>query len=406
MIGNESRRCHGDWDRFNEDRHSYLPGWINSSVNGNQSIEKAFQYRQGDGYVYEFRGSLSNLRQNLSELHRFSWMDDRTRKVIIDMSLYNPNIQLFTSVTLSMEFLSTGGLIPTSRFEPIDLQSRDVLIRSDIHLFDFSLGFASLFQLIISIVYMFFIIYFMFIEIRLCHQLKRKYLRQFWSYIQWGIIICSWIAFGIYLWRHQEINRIGDLFQKTNGDVYVNLQYTSYANDCLSCLLAFCCFFATVKFLRFAKYARRLSIYGDTIAHASKDLFYFTLSFLIMFFAFLILFFLLFASKIWACSSLLHTAQMLFEVILMKFDTSELLAADAFLGPICFTIFIFFIVFVGMTMFISIIGDSFRVVRNNLKMNIDKDREMFAFIWNRFQRWIGRYQYLPLYSSFFLSPFL
>ena len=204
----------------------------------------------------------------------------------------------------------------------------------------------------------------MLLEIKLFGQLKWKYFRQFWSYIQWGIIVCSWIACGIYVWRHYEINRIGDLFHRTEGDVYVDLRFASYVNDLLTFQLAFCCFFASVKLLRFAKYARRLAIYGDTIVHASKDLFYFTLSFLLMFVAFLILFFLLFASKIFACSSLLHTAQMLFEMILMKFDTSELLAADALIGPICFTVFIFFIVFVGMTMFISIISDSFRAVRN------------------------------------------
>ena len=235
-----------------------------------------------------------------------------------------------------------------------------------------------------------FIVYFMFVEIRECYQLKRQYFRQFWSYIQWGIIACSWIALGIYVWRYRELNRIGTLFQKTNGDVYINLQFASYVNDLLTYMLGFCCFFSLIKFLRFAKYARRLSIYGETIGHASKDLFYFTCCFLIMFLAFLFLFFFLFESKIWACSTLLHTAQMLFEMILMKFDTSELLAADALIGPICFTVFIFFVVFVGMTMFISIISDSFRVVRTNReKLHPDGDHEMFAFMFDRLQRWIG-----------------
>ena len=81
---------------------------------------------------------------------------------------------------------------------------------------------------------------------------------------------------------------------------------------------------------------------------------------------------------------------MLFEMILMKFDTSELLAADALIGPICFTVFIFFVVFVGMTMFISIISDSFRVVRTNReKVYQDGDHQMFGFMFDQFQRWIG-----------------
>ncbi|CAF3341663.1 unnamed protein product [Rotaria sp. Silwood2] len=72
-----------------------------------------------DGYIYEFRGSLSNLRNNLSELHRLGWTDQQTRHIQIQMSLYNPNVQLFTFVTLQNEFLSTGSIHFQSRFEPI-----------------------------------------------------------------------------------------------------------------------------------------------------------------------------------------------------------------------------------------------------------------------------------------------
>lgn len=151
MISNVSEWCQGDYSRWHEDRLSYLPGWIDPNsnqsfaFNRNSSIEKAFRYRSSEeldtymymgehgeyssgGYVYEFRGSLVHLRQNLSELHRFSWIDDRTRAVLIQLSLYNPNIQMFISVTLLMEFLSTGNLIPTARFEPIDLQSNEFLL--------------------------------------------------------------------------------------------------------------------------------------------------------------------------------------------------------------------------------------------------------------------------------------
>ena len=236
---------------------------------------------------------------------------------------------------------------------------------------------------------MLFIIYFMFEEIRSLHSMKRMYFRQFWSYIQWGIIICSWCALGIYLWRDREMKRIGNRFQQTNGDTYINLQLATYIDDVLTFLLGFCCFFASINFLRFARYARRLSVYGDTLRYAGKDLFAFSLSFLLMFFAFLLLFHLIFISKIWACSNLLGTAQMLFEMILMKFDLSELTAADAFLGPLCFVAFIFFVVFIGMTMFISIISDSFRIVRKHAKTKNNFDHDVFAFIWDQFQRRTG-----------------
>ena len=321
-----------------------------------------------------------------------AWIDDRTRAVMIQISLYNPNIQMFSSVTLLVEFLSTGSLIPTARFEPMDLQSEFFSgdrEREMKMMLLFDVDFSSLFDLIISLIYLLFIVYLMIDEIRLLLSGKWMYFRQVWSYMNWGIIVCSWMGVGIYVWRQREMTRIGDLFQSTNGDVYINLQLAAYVNDLLTFVLGFCCFFASIKLLRFSRYARRLSVFGDALHHAIKDLLSFTVCFALMFLGFIVLFYLLFVSKMWTCSTLLHTAQMLFELILMKFDASDIRSADPLLGPSCITLFVLFVVFIGMTMFISIINDSFRIVRQNGRAALNEDREMFAFIWNRFQLWTG-----------------
>ena len=128
--------CLTDYNFLNEEKRSFAPAWRNiSNGKSNSSIDQAFQYRSddqldtyiyigehgtysGNGYVYEFRGRLKDIQTNLSGLHQFKWIDNSTRVVIIQFSLYNPNVQLFTSVTLLIEILSDGGIFPTARFEP------------------------------------------------------------------------------------------------------------------------------------------------------------------------------------------------------------------------------------------------------------------------------------------------
>ena len=231
----------------------------------------------------------------------------------------------------------------------------------------------------------------MVIEIQLFYQLKRRYFRQFWSYIQWGIIVPSWLTLTIYVWRHQEIKRIGALFQQTHGYVYMSLRMATYVNDLLTFLLGFCCFFVTMRLLRFSRYNEHLSLYGDTIKHGCQELFFWTLLFFIIFVAFIFLFYLLFISKIKACSSLLQTTLMLVDMVLMKFDASDLSSADALFGPLYLALFLCFVVVVGITMFISILQRSFRVVRMRRKRRTteDDDHEMFAYMWDRFRRWSG-----------------
>ncbi|CAF3897839.1 unnamed protein product [Rotaria sordida] len=313
------------------------------------------------GYVYEFRS-------NLSKLHQLGWIDSQTRAIFIQLSLYNPNVQLFTSVTFLMEFLSTGEIYPQSRFEPMNFYV-----------------FTSLIELIGTIFYMMFIVYFMLKEFRLFFQLKLNYFRQFWSLIELGIMICSWMKVAVYIWRYRELKRISKLFHQTNGYVYINLQLTAYVNDLLTYLLSFCCFFGTIKLIRLCRFNRRLSLFGQTLHYAGKALGPFSLMFSTILMSFLCLFYLLFVSKISSCSSLLNTAQMLFEMTLLKFNAKELTGAAAFLGPFSFSLFIILVVFICMSMFLSIINDNFRLARENQ----NNDDEMFSFIVRKFLHWIG-----------------
>jgi polycystin domain-containing protein len=134
--------CENDYSYSNEEKNSFEIGWINETIiKSNSTIEQAFQYQSsneldtyvyigdygsysGGGYVYEFRGRLSDMQNNLSVLHQLGWIDKKTRAIIIQLTLYNPNVQLFTSCTLLTEFLSTGGIYPQSRFEPMNFYGK------------------------------------------------------------------------------------------------------------------------------------------------------------------------------------------------------------------------------------------------------------------------------------------
>ncbi|CAF1616393.1 unnamed protein product [Adineta ricciae] len=390
--------CEASYSMLNEDKRSYYPNWsavYNETAgpwsNYSSSINAAFMYNDSDaldtysyigehatyasgGYVYTFRGQMSYLQSNLSLLQELSWIDMHTRAVMIQMSLYNPNVNLFILVTILAEFLPTGGIYPTARVEPFTLSN------------DYQ-GFG-LFKLICSIIYMFFIVYYMQREIRSLFTRRMAYFRDFWSYMEIGIIACSWAGLGVYIWRAREASRVGELFQQTNGYAYVNLQLAVYANDTLTFLLGFCCFFGTIKFLRLLRFNQRMSMLSSTLAYAFKDLLSFSAMFSILYLSYLALFYLLFNSKIWACSDPLKTAQMLFEMMLLKFDVSDLYSADIFLGPFCFTLFVFFVVFICMSMFISIIADAFRVVRNNFALQ-SNEHEIVGFIINQMKKWTG-----------------
>ncbi|CAF0795704.1 unnamed protein product [Adineta steineri] len=383
--------CEDDYSFSNEEKHSFEPGWINQTTQVySPSIQQAFKYQDGNqldsyvylgkfgrysagGYVYEFRGRLIDLQSNLSKLHQLKWIDSQTRAVIIQFSLYNPNANLFTSITLLMEFLSTGSLYPQSRFDPFSFQI-----------------FPSISQLICSIIYMIFIIYMMIKQIQSIFHLKMKYFYRFWSYIDIIIIVCSWTSVGIYVWRCVESARIDNLFNETNGYVYVNLEFEVYINDLLTCFISLCCFFGWIKLLRFCRFNRRFVLFIETFQHAKEELISFSFMFSIVFISFICLFYFVFISKLSTCSSLLTTAEMLLQMTLMKFNGFELIDVSSFLEPFCFGLFIFLVVFICLNMFTAIMIHSFRFVHNNAKQNQHKDEQIFTYMFNKFRYWIGK----------------
>ena len=251
------------------------------------------------------------------------------------MNLYNPNSQLFISVVLSTEFLAMGHLVPRAQIHPIDLRS------------------LSFFYVLTSIIYLVFVIDLMLEEIQQIFYLKRRYFHQVWSYLQWSIIVCSWSAFGCYFWRQHKIQHITKYFHQTHGYAFVSLQFVTLINQTFDHFLILCCFFNLLNLLRFARYTRRLAIYGQTLRHALKDLLHYALMYSLVFIAFVSLFYLLFVSQS------VSTAEMLIKILLLKHDVENLSTADRSLGPFCLALFIILMIFVGLTMFLSIINASF-----------------------------------------------
>ncbi len=230
------------------------------------------------------------------------------------------------------------------------------------------------------------IIYLMLIQFRLFLKLKLKYFYNFWSWIELGIIICSWMGVGIYVWRYHECSRIGHLFAQTNGYTFINLQLSTYINNFLTFLYGFCCFFGTIKFLHLCRFSQRLSLFSVTLQYAAKELLAFAMMFSIVYVAFLCLYYLLFNSKLASCSSLLQAAEMIFQMALTRYNVHDLSEVATFLGPFCFSIFILLVVFICLNMVMSIINQNFRRAREDMKK---ENHEIFSFMLKKFQRWTG-----------------
>lgn len=186
----------------------------------------------GGGYVYDMKTDETKRWTNtLRFLQEHQWIDRQTRAVFLTFGLYNANSNLFVYCSLLLEQLpGTGKLILRPSFQPFKL-----------------LQLYSGTDVIYCLIYLVLIIYYMNTEVRLFLEKRKTYMRQFWSYINWIIIVCSWMGAGVHFYREAERKRMGNALRSKPVDNPVSLQLFSYLDNFLTYLLGFCCFFGTIK---------------------------------------------------------------------------------------------------------------------------------------------------------------
>ena len=194
--------CYPDYGVSNYDHSDYQVAWADysstSSCSFSEAIQNAFLYSSalslnsqpyvgeygsylGGGYAFQIDTSTSNLTESqliLSQLQENNWINERTRALFIEFTVYNVNVDLFCYCTILFEVLSTGNIVISYQFDPISLFTDDSTI---IVAFD--------------ILYLFITVFMVLKEIKLMIKLKRKYLTEWWSYLNWIIIIFSWVRF-------------------------------------------------------------------------------------------------------------------------------------------------------------------------------------------------------------------
>jgi polycystin 1L2 len=374
---------------------SYGFGWANFDSNYTtptylESIYESFQFKDsqtlqgssyqgqfntypGSGYVFELRGKLSYLNGNLSLLRKMNWIDGQTRAVFAEFSVYNPNINLIMVSTILIEFLEGGSILTSARFDPLNL-------------FD-EIGADALFKILLLIICMIFIVYFMFIQIKEAIRREMKeYFGDFWTLIEWSIIISAWMTCIMFLIRLSAAYEVLEFFKKTRGYEFKNLQSINEYNKYLNNALGHCVAFATVKFLKMLRFNKYVSFFGVTLKNCFGELISFSFVFFIVWFAFVQLMFLIYGSEFEDYSSITKAMSTSFSLMIGNGVAGDIgKFKNKIIGPAIFSSYNVIIICFALNIFISIITDSFEMLRLEDTANIE-NVSFLRHVWKKFEK--------------------
>jgi hypothetical protein len=204
--------CRDDYNWFDDDTKDYTPRWENrlnktstklidklnnetkrcktpwcyqSSIHTKSGpLSAIYKTYKGGGYVVSLGRTYEKAVTILNELRSQNWLDQLTRSVIIDFSLYNANVNLFISVTLSFEMTSMGSVI------------KDYQIKI-FRLYDHIGGYGVLVY-VFELLFVIFTIYSVIHEILLIIKQKKEYFKKFWNIISFITAVFSITTIGMY----------------------------------------------------------------------------------------------------------------------------------------------------------------------------------------------------------------
>ncbi|XP_066271869.1 polycystin-1-like protein 2 [Branchiostoma lanceolatum] len=136
------------------------------------------------GYVAGVGGDKDTALSVIADLNEADWIDRYTRAVVVEFTVYNANVNFFSSVSYTVEFLNMGGAVPSRSIRTYRL-----------HRF---VGTAGYIILAMHVLYVACFLYTLHREGKLMKEQGKRYCQQPWNLLEIVNILLSFSAIAVF----------------------------------------------------------------------------------------------------------------------------------------------------------------------------------------------------------------
>ena len=345
--------CPGSWRYESREELKGVPLW------------GYFTIYDGGGYVADlgYNGATAlNIMENLTVN---SWIDRKSRAVVLEFSIFNVNTNYFSVCTFFYEILPAGYRHSYKKIETIALYPTD------------SVAFEV--WLVCQFFFMALVFYYLALQIYKMWKQKRFYFKQLWNWIELAQIITALLAVSFYIIK-----------AKTILDALLNVQKNPFENvnfhealhwvEAENLVLSIAVFIATTKLLNLIRFNFEINIMTSSIRVSREALISYVVVFLCIVLAFAQTGYLIFGATVLRYSTFTRTLVSEMEMALGgATDLDELRNTNRILGPVFAFGYMTVMAFILVNIFIAILDDSYYEVKEHPEL-VSKDHEMGQFM--------------------------
>ncbi|CAH1238914.1 PKD1L3 [Branchiostoma lanceolatum] len=360
-------RCTTGFSNLNADTADYIEGWVphNDTFNytdpvvcppngecllGNTtwkytfaSLSDSFPYflKHGTylsgGYATTLGRTQGGSVAMATFLQQHNWLDERTRAVFVELILYNPHANLFSVVTIVVEFTQLGAAFTTGDIVSLRLIQHDAIL-----------------LLALRVLMAIFLVFFAVKQVKNVLARPIQYLSEFWSWVELLVVVVGFSTLGVYFKAQFIIDETAD--QRTSP---VFELYKSAVNwyGVYTYLLGFviCC--VTLKFIRLLRFNSHVLSLSMTLKNSFKPVIQFCVIAGIVLMGFTQMANLLFGTKLQGYEDILSSLAGLCTMMLGAFDFDAIVEGHRMLGPLMFFSYQVMMQFILLSMFMTIVMD-------------------------------------------------
>ncbi|XP_066298882.1 polycystin-2-like [Branchiostoma lanceolatum] len=391
--GNQTSECDRRYDYFSQDEGRYGEGWLPlptvnitafNATNGtaeiaDQNNTSPWKFRSpkdlrdlpyagdhavyfGGGYVADTSNNASQTVEIIEALKNHGWIDRATRAVFTDVTLYSPDSNLFSIVTLLVEFTAIGAGFP--RWEV-----------HTVRLYRFHGGWEVWMSLVYISALAIFTLVFAIKEARKAYNSGSLYIVDFWNWVELIIILQAVTGVATYFYSEAVLEEVSseredNTMSTFDGNFglsghFVNYRRAAVWDQVYTYVIATLLCSVTLKMTHLLRFNHRASLLIHTLKHSVGPLSGFSIMFFLYFFAFAILLHLTFGLRMLAYSSFARTFEAMVTIIAGDLNFDQISTTTGNLGTFLLFLFVFVFNICLIGFFVAIIDESYHSAKDD-----------------------------------------
>lgn len=383
--------CHPKYGTDPEDTENYASFWQRVVRRAAGKNTAGFTYKpQEKKWVYSSHGLLHtygsggyafyffpdqqqfNSTLRLEELQASNWLDENTWAVILELTTFNPDVNLFCSISVIFE-VSQLGIVNTS------------LSTHSFSLADFNRKTSA--EIYLYVVILIFFLAYLVDEGYVILQEKASYMRSVYNLLNFALKCIFTVLIVLFFRKHFLATGIIQ-FYLSNSEDFIPFHVVSQVDHTMRIVLGFLLFLTILKTLRYSRFFYDVRLAQRVIQTTLPGICHMVLVVSTYFFVYTAFGYLVFGQHELNYSNVVHATQTIFSYCISAFQNTEF-SSNRVLGVLVLSSFLLVMICVLISLFQAVILSAYNEMKQPLYEEPSHEAEAMTYLCHQLRTMFG-----------------